>query len=413
VLEENAALEPTTRRVAGSCAGATVTTYALKPVALRVAAKGGNGHGPGPGAGGAREAAREAALAAERARHIWYLPGGGKTPGLLKKSDTTDSHRHRAQARKRNKGRGPTVVFATPSAGADAAPRKWEALAWACRGGKKTRPVLHGLEAWDGGDAADGRRGGKRDGSRGRSSNPAGNPAGKASRHLDIDLGAERAVVAFSTQGAPPPTRSYPAVCAHRRSVEDDLFPYTRAAQHRHPTWTVVDACQESLAPRQKLLRWVKKYELFWRGDSGRAWHSLGVLAGNTETTSEKTHDLAKVLPGLVCRYLRVVPLEAENGGALRVQVFGNPGGGASGADAAAAAATRVDRTGGGPADEDLVEYTLVRPARALGGAKVFEHDVLASGSRDHWLWSDYATTRAAGKRRTKAELKKNWRGPC
>ena len=38
---------------------------------------------------------------------------------------------------------------------------------------------------------------------------------------------------------------------------------------------------------------WVSRYELFWRADGARNWHSLGQFVGNTDETTEIAHSFA------------------------------------------------------------------------------------------------------------------------
>ena len=53
--------------------------------------------------------------------------------------------------------------------------------------------------------------------------------------------------------------------------------------------------------------QFVSKYELLWRADRGREWHSLGHFRGNTDATSEVAQSFAGIKGGLRARYLRVV----------------------------------------------------------------------------------------------------------
>ena len=73
--------------------------------------------------------------------------------------------------------------------------------------------------------------------------------------------------------------------------------------------------------------QWVCRYQLLWRADHGHAWNDLGTFEGNGDATSEVVARLDRLASGkdggLVCRYLRLVPLVSKGGGALRVGVYG------------------------------------------------------------------------------------------
>ena len=189
--------------------------------------------------------------AAERARHIWYLPGSGKTPnGSLKASEKAGNLKRRqlkgGSSVKSKKG--PTTIFATPVTGAPEG-LSGTVLTWKCpkedKVAKKSLPKLHSQNAWDVATA-------KRD--------------LRIGVHFDIDLGGERAIIAFSTQGAPPPTRQYPEILSNG-CVEDDLYD---ADLEDKPVWTVVDTGQKELLRHQKQLRWTTKYKLQYRPDAGQ-----------------------------------------------------------------------------------------------------------------------------------------------
>ena len=153
---------------------------------------------------------------------------------------------------------------------------------------------------------------------------------------LEIDLGTSCAISAFSTMGRHPSTRLYPrtrwdrvpggSVSSFSWSVEDgDYLPgHTPGAKYKGPYWTVRDERLTDGFPHTPA--WVSRYELWWRADGGRQWHRLGCFVGNADDVSEVAHSLSKLAPGrrgLVARYLRIVPLESEGGGAMRVGVYG------------------------------------------------------------------------------------------
>ena len=154
---------------------------------------------------------------------------------------------------------------------------------------------------------------------------------------LEIDLGASCAISAFSTMGRHPSTRLYPKIGIELDggrvtqpeamvTVEDsDYLPgYKHGEKYKGPYWTVrMPASHDRLAHTSA---WVRRYELWWRADGGRQWHKLGCFAGNADDVGETAHNLGDLGPGrggLVARYLRIVPLESEGGGAMRVGVYG------------------------------------------------------------------------------------------
>lgn len=332
---------------------------------------------------------QEARAAAERARFIWHLPGGGRTPGILKAAEAE---------RGRRKGCTPTVVFAPVDEPLEEALEGRE-LPFRCAGfAPRSQPVTRGPASWDP-ELAPGR---------------GGKPC-----CLDLDLGRTVHVSALATQGAPPPTRRYPEV---RRHAEEDWVedrPSASGRRYAGPFWTVLDPNQHNpaLRPRDRLLRWVRRFELQWRADGGRAWNSLGFFGGNGDATAERVHDLTK-LPGqgLWCRHLRIIPSETENGGGLRVQVYGaasHEGQGGEGTEARPQAAregrgraSRASRASSSKevgSDEHFVEYTLTRPAHT-GRKPLF----VAEGGfcyRDDWHYFNFERDRALGKRQMHVAL--------
>ena len=149
-------------------------------------------------------------------------------------------------------------------------------------------------------------------------------------RPLDIDLGKACVVAGFSTQGRHPPTRDYPRVarCARDGWVVEGRPDWDPSQRYSGPTVQVLAAEADGARHRQHLTpQWVSRYELRWRGDGGRTWRSLGTFEGNSDATTEVAHllDHRFVKGGLVCRYLRFVPLEWRGGGAVRVGVYGQP----------------------------------------------------------------------------------------
>lgn len=190
---------------------------------------------------------------------------------------------------------------------------------------------------------------------------------------LDIDLGMPCVISHFSTQGRHIPTRRYPHVERDWRTgqwcVEDAEYRQTPGehqsnALYQGPWWTVRTTPEDQARGAYHDPMWVDRYELFWRADKG-GWHSLGVFAGNSDETTEVVHSFQQVQGGLCARYLRVVPLESTNGGAMRVGVYGEPRakGEARGAARRAgsrARAANVNETHDGE-QTGLVEYRMTQ----------------------------------------------------
>lgn len=202
-------------------------------------------------------------------------------------------------------------------------------------------------------------------------------------RPLEVDLGCSCVISAFSTQGRQPATRTYPFTGKNDAGdwiVEDaaSVAPEAPNAEYRGPWWRVRTApgsrhfstggqgrCPARDDPYHQPA-WVSRYELFWRADGARNWHSLGQFVGNTDETTEIAHSFANVRGGLRARYLRVLPLECEGGGAMRIGVYGatlhtNPT-----LVGTSDTSTRLFRFQGGTQctatdelDEGLIRYTL------------------------------------------------------
>ena len=105
----------------------------------------------------------------------------------------------------------------------------------------------------------------------------------------------------------------------------------------------------------------MREYELLWRADGGREWHSLGRFKGNGDATTEVAHSLSSMRGGgLRARYLRVLPTAVEGGGAMRIGVYGIP------TEAVRARTGNAGSAGGGGAEATVVTYTLVTPPATL-----------------------------------------------
>lgn len=147
---------------------------------------------------------------------------------------------------------------------------------------------------------------------------------------LEIDLGQSCLISAFSTQGRHPSTRLYPragfeTIRGERTYVVEDrdyLPNYRHGERYKGPYWTV-RTTEGDDGVRGHAPAWVSRYELLWRSEGGRQWNALGTFAGNTDEWSEVAHNFSEMRGGVVARYLRIVPLECEGGGAMRVGVYG------------------------------------------------------------------------------------------
>jgi len=186
--------------------------------------------------------------------------------------------------------------------------------------------------------------------------------------YLEIDFGQTKTVTAVSTQGSVTAFRQYPSV---RFDYERKVWIVEgnfQDSQYNGQYWNVIEPSEISN------LRWVRSYELFGRSEGGREWTSFGIFRGNNDSTTEVAH--AFPFPGVVCRYLRFVPLECENGGAMRLAVYGE-----NGDDCCAKRCAQHDAV---DTDEDLVEYTLTRP-RQQSAFGVLDRDSLGMGCSARW----------------------------
>ena len=149
--------------------------------------------------------------------------------------------------------------------------------------------------------------------------------------------------------------------------------------------------------------QFVTRYELLWRAEGGRAWHSLGNFGGNSDGTSEVSHSFSTVRGGLHARYLRLVPLEcSEGGGAVRVGVYGR--------------ALGAERTRGGSAEvegsDQLVMYTLTTAPDGRSTHYAPDGRGPASGSRDWYDANKKKSTRMRRKLQAKTEMRPGSRRP-
>ena len=230
-------------------------------------------------------------------------------------------------------------------------------------------------------------------------------------RPLDIDLGGPCLVAGLSTQGRHPATRRYPYV------TYDDRFgwcvegqpDWDPAERYRGPYYNVL--LTESDRQRARATRrddfiveqWVCRYQLLWRADHGHAWNDLGTFEGNGDATSEVVARLDRLASGksggLVCRYLRLVPLVSKGGGALRVGVYGRRVQDMKTVAAPKETARRSEAWAEGweceicADDETEVTYTLTEPREA------FNAHFGSDGSRGSGCGCSYCRQPANGSR--------------
>eukprot|EP00978_Attheya_sp_CCMP212_P013864 scaffold34938_cov53-Attheya_sp.AAC.6 len=221
------------------------------------------------------------------------------------------------------------------------------------------QPVLHGSVSWD------------------VDTSPLCHISSGCHHVLDIDLGRSCIVTGFSTQGGAPPVCIYPDV--FNRILKEEGT-NTTEKRYAGPFWNVLD-----LSANTKL-RWVQRYMMFWRADGGREWNNMGTFNGNDDTTTEKAHTLTDFQGDFHCRYLRFVPIENENGGAMRIQVYGVPNQNMKDrSNQGTNAQIEMDQT-------EVVEYKLCHPSD-LKAPGIFERDVFCYGSY-HWRDIDNAQTK-------------------
>jgi hypothetical protein len=142
-------------------------------------------------------------------------------------------------------------------------------------------------------------------------------------------------------------------------------------------------------------LQWVKRYMFFWRADGGREWNKVGTFNGNDDTTTEKAYTLTDFQGDFHCRYLRFVPIENENGGAMRIQVYGVPNHNIKNKSYQGTNAQIWMDT------KEVVEYKLCHPSdlKALG---TFERDVFCYGSWRYYIGSTIKSKRCALKEQSR-----------
>jgi len=142
--------------------------------------------------------------------------------------------------------------------------------------------------------------------------------------------------------------------------------------------------------------QYVSRYELFWRADGGRAWHSLGVFRGNFDATTEVSHSFGGYRGGLRARYLRLVPLDCQNGGAVRVGVYGRLAGATPQVKRPRCGVVASD----GEGTEELVTYTLTTVPESR--SRTFARDGVISFGHD-----DYGRIARSAERKRRQQLAK------
>lgn len=260
---------------------------------------------------------------------------------------------------------------------------------------KKNKPALHGRASWD--VEVDGQP----------------SPATSMRTFLEIDLGESQVITAVSTQGGHPPVRRYPHVTSLTRSFQPTIPPghchvegHLFKGEYTGPFWNVLDpdwnAAAEDKCRRESKLRWVLSYELLWRSDRGKTWNSLGIFKGNDDTTTEKAH----LLTGfhLRCRYLRFVPMECENGGAMRVAVYGNPKESPNARESSKTKHSRPASTEDNAVDDDVtVEYRFHHPSDVVP-ERALHRDACTWSGKDWYYPKNY-------QKRARQDLKKQAKG--
>jgi len=153
------------------------------------------------------------------------------------------------------------------------------------------------------------------------------------------------------------------------------------------PFWDVLDLKGDQLnrhgqpfPPSMRWLQWVGKYQLLYREDGGRTWHTLGVLPGNVDATGEVTHDVR----GLRARYLRFVPLEVTGGGAMRIGVFGTACASMAARGAAALGGRGVS---GGDDPPEPITYTLRTCPTSVNTKYTYHAGHTYNGGRKRQWW--------------------------
>lgn len=263
-------------------------------------------------------------------------------------------------------------------------------------------------------------------------------PARARGQPLEVDLGSTCLITNVSTQGRHPATRRYPHThWEHGRYIVEDadyLMHYDASKrQYGGPWWTVIIDEQNGypgyrsgwLPIPEEFMKpqYVTSYELLWRAEGGRGWHSLGTFRGNSDATSEVTHALTATKGGgLHARYLRFVPLDGvNNGGALRVGVYGTV---IEQTDCRSAGKRRRARAlgrggggiGGGGAsdvamgDSALVTYTLtISPESVASTSSTFLRD--GQGIRKD-MWDYRLKTSRTARRLRKEEARRELKEP-
>jgi hypothetical protein len=304
ILEAESAVEPKLSKVVGNWAYRPITTFQLRPqVVLREQLN----------------AKREAHY---RNRLIYFMPSSTRSGPPRKVFAKIDTN---------------------PPDGIKGKPLIWKART-SLATNYSFHPSLHGAQCWD--VQKDGRS------------------LGSCFERpfLEIDLGRSTKVSAISTQGADPPVRVYPHVIWSGKSGFYRVEGRPQKGRYEGPFWRVLDPSWRALDPR---LRWVRSYELWWRPDGRRgSYRKLGVFKGNDDTTTERAHVLKikeSQTGDLCCRYLRFVPIDLENGGAMRIGIYGER------MEQTNAISTQTAAVDKGPSDDwdldTLVEYRLLHPS--------------------------------------------------
>lgn len=136
----------------------------------------------------------------------------------------------------------------------------------------------------------------------------------KSSDFFEVDLGRDRTVVAFGTQGY------YDTFTLPNSEMLRD-YSHRTGRSYNGPWVTFM------LRPGRGSGYWVTRYEVQARAEGG-AWMTVGIFKGNDNCFEEVSHSLANLTKGngLVCRQLRFRPLEGayHNSKMMKVNVYGS-----------------------------------------------------------------------------------------
>lgn len=146
-------------------------------------------------------------------------------------------------------------------------------------------------------------------------------------RHLDIDLGKNRAVTHIGIAGMFPTTVKFPEVPPNEQNMYKYLnkkAPVGKSKirrRRKRPQFVELldDSCRDNAS-------YITLFRLFRFDADARAWIEIGVHSANTDATTEKVIDIASSLghtAGVITRFLRIEPLVSQNQPICRIAVYG------------------------------------------------------------------------------------------